>query len=95
MVDRCWLGETNFDYDFTAFNTVPNATAIQINGTRPLSSASAGLGMLRHRGGMLSILHAPRALLCTTLIPTFMAGAPPKTLMIDGLGPTLCPCTVL
>lgn len=32
MVDRCWLGETNFDFDYIKFNTVPNATAIQING---------------------------------------------------------------
>ena len=32
MIDRCWLGETNFDYDYTKFETVPNASAIQING---------------------------------------------------------------
>ena len=32
MMDRCWLGETNFDYDFTDHHTEPNATAIQING---------------------------------------------------------------
>ena len=32
MVDRCWLGETNFDYDYTKFNTTPTAIAIQING---------------------------------------------------------------
>jgi hypothetical protein len=29
---QCWLGETNFDYDFEGFHTVPNSTAIQING---------------------------------------------------------------
>lgn len=29
MIDRCWLGETNFDYQFL---NPPNATAIQING---------------------------------------------------------------
>ena len=32
MMDRCWLGETNFDYDHEKHGTVPNATAIQING---------------------------------------------------------------
>ena len=32
MVDRCWLGETNFDFDFQKFGAVPNATAIEING---------------------------------------------------------------
>jgi len=32
MIDRCWLGETNFDFDFAAQKVAPNATAIQING---------------------------------------------------------------
>lgn len=32
MMDRCWLGETNFDFDFAAQKVVPNATAVQING---------------------------------------------------------------
>lgn len=32
MMDRCWLGETNFDYDHEKHGTTPNATAIQING---------------------------------------------------------------
>ena len=32
MMDRCWLGETNFDYDHEQHGTKPNATAIQING---------------------------------------------------------------
>ena len=32
MMDRCWLGETNFDYDFEKEGTQPTATAIQING---------------------------------------------------------------
>ncbi|EDQ90264.1 uncharacterized protein MONBRDRAFT_7375 [Monosiga brevicollis MX1] len=32
MMDRCWLGETNFDFDFVRFGSVPNATAIQIDG---------------------------------------------------------------
>jgi hypothetical protein len=32
MMDRCWLGETNFDYDHEKHGTKPNATAIQING---------------------------------------------------------------
>ena len=32
MMDRCWLGETNFDYDHEQRGTKPNATAIQING---------------------------------------------------------------
>lgn len=31
LMDRCWLGETNFDYAFTPTD-LPNATAIQING---------------------------------------------------------------
>ena len=31
-MDRCWLGETNFDYDHEKHGTKPNATAIQING---------------------------------------------------------------
>merc|ERR1711968_273161 len=31
MLDRCWLGETNFDYDFQALGQSPNATAIEIN----------------------------------------------------------------
>lgn len=32
MMDRCWLGETNFDFDHEAHGVSPNATAIQING---------------------------------------------------------------
>ena len=32
MMDRCWLGETNFDFDHEKFGRPPNATAIQING---------------------------------------------------------------
>jgi hypothetical protein len=32
MMDRCWLGETNFDFDHVARGVAPNATAIQING---------------------------------------------------------------
>jgi hypothetical protein len=32
MMDRCWLGETNFDFDHEANGVAPNATAIQING---------------------------------------------------------------
>eukprot|EP00055_Hartaetosiga_balthica_P005640 m.16812 g.16812 ORF g.16812 m.16812 type:complete len:510 (-) comp4675_c0_seq1:131-1660(-) len=32
MIERCWLGETNFDFDYVQFNTRPNATAIAING---------------------------------------------------------------
>ena len=31
MVDRCWLGETNFDFRFSEASP-PNATAIEING---------------------------------------------------------------
>ena len=32
MMERCWLGETNFDFDHEKYNAPPNATAIQING---------------------------------------------------------------
>lgn len=32
MMDRCWLGETNFDFDHEKQGVAPNATAIQING---------------------------------------------------------------
>eukprot|EP00929_Paragymnodinium_shiwhaense_P015937 TRINITY_DN124023_c0_g1_i1.p1 TRINITY_DN124023_c0_g1~~TRINITY_DN124023_c0_g1_i1.p1 ORF type:complete len:503 (+),score=54.08 TRINITY_DN124023_c0_g1_i1:52-1560(+) len=32
MMDRCWLGETNFDYKFAAHGNTPKATAIEING---------------------------------------------------------------
>jgi len=32
MMERCWLGETNFDYKFAKHKTLPRATAIQING---------------------------------------------------------------
>ena len=32
MMERCWLGETNFDFDHAAMGAPPNATAIQING---------------------------------------------------------------
>eukprot|EP00656_Telonema_subtile_P038343 TRINITY_DN430_c0_g1_i3.p1 TRINITY_DN430_c0_g1~~TRINITY_DN430_c0_g1_i3.p1 ORF type:complete len:395 (-),score=63.83 TRINITY_DN430_c0_g1_i3:107-1291(-) len=32
MMDRCWLGETNFDFGFQGQGVAPNATAIQING---------------------------------------------------------------
>lgn len=32
MMDRCWLGETNFDFNHVAWGRPPNATAIQING---------------------------------------------------------------
>ena len=32
MMQRCWLGETNFDFDHERFGMPPNATAIQING---------------------------------------------------------------
>eukprot|EP00051_Salpingoeca_urceolata_P012150 m.150747 g.150747 ORF g.150747 m.150747 type:complete len:494 (-) comp17391_c0_seq1:77-1558(-) len=32
MMDRVWLGETNFDFDHQRFGRSPNATAIQING---------------------------------------------------------------
>jgi len=32
MMDRTWLGETNFDFDHEKFDSPPNATAIQING---------------------------------------------------------------
>ena len=32
MMDRCWLGETNFDFDHEQLGHRPNATAIQING---------------------------------------------------------------
>jgi len=32
MMDRCWLGETNFDFDHVQHGVVPNATAIQVNG---------------------------------------------------------------
>ena len=32
MMDRCWLGETNFDFDHEKHGVKPNATAIQING---------------------------------------------------------------
>ena len=32
MMDRCWLGETNFDFDHEKLGRAPNATAIQING---------------------------------------------------------------
>ena len=32
MTDRCWLGETNFDFDHEQLGRPPNATAIQING---------------------------------------------------------------
>ena len=31
MMDRCWLGETNFDYPFSSTD-LPQAVAIQING---------------------------------------------------------------
>jgi len=31
-MDRCWLGETNFDFDHLQRKSPPNATAIQING---------------------------------------------------------------
>ena len=32
MIDRCWLGETNFDFDHQSAGVRPNATAIEING---------------------------------------------------------------
>ena len=32
MMDRCWLGETNFDFDHERLGRPPNATAVQING---------------------------------------------------------------
>jgi hypothetical protein len=32
MMDRCWLGETNFDFDHEQHGVKPNATAVQING---------------------------------------------------------------
>mmetsp|Transcript_4859 Transcript_4859/g.14618 ORF Transcript_4859/g.14618 Transcript_4859/m.14618 type:complete len:606 (-) Transcript_4859:236-2053(-) len=32
MIDRCWLGETNFDFNHVLWGVPPNATAIQING---------------------------------------------------------------
>lgn len=32
MMDRVWMGETNFDYDHEKHGSRPNATAIQING---------------------------------------------------------------
>eukprot|EP00730_Choanoeca_flexa_P008729 TRINITY_DN12529_c0_g5_i1.p1 TRINITY_DN12529_c0_g5~~TRINITY_DN12529_c0_g5_i1.p1 ORF type:complete len:496 (+),score=122.00 TRINITY_DN12529_c0_g5_i1:16-1503(+) len=32
MVDRSWLGETNFDFDYRKRGVAPNATAIEING---------------------------------------------------------------
>lgn len=32
MVDRCWFGSHNFDFDYEANHVAPNATAIQING---------------------------------------------------------------
>jgi hypothetical protein len=32
MMERVWMGETNFDFDHEAHNAAPNATAIQING---------------------------------------------------------------
>ena len=32
MMERVWMGETNFDFDHEAQNAPPNATAIQING---------------------------------------------------------------
>jgi hypothetical protein len=31
LVDRCWLGETNFDYPFSATD-LPTSRAVQING---------------------------------------------------------------
>jgi len=32
MMDRVWMGETNFDFDHEKYQAKPNATAIQING---------------------------------------------------------------
>jgi hypothetical protein len=32
MMERVWMGETNFDFDHQLYNAPPNATAIQING---------------------------------------------------------------
>jgi hypothetical protein len=32
MMERTWLGETNFDFDHEKYHAPPNATAIQING---------------------------------------------------------------
>ncbi|CAE8588824.1 unnamed protein product [Polarella glacialis] len=32
MMDQCWLGETNFDFVYAKHGSVPNSTAIQING---------------------------------------------------------------
>jgi len=32
MMERCWLGETNFDFDHEKYGAPPNATAVQING---------------------------------------------------------------
>lgn len=32
MIDRTWLGEVNYDYDFRKLGSRPNATAIAING---------------------------------------------------------------
>jgi len=32
MMDRVWMGETNFDFDHVGRGVAPNATAIQING---------------------------------------------------------------
>eukprot|EP01063_Lacrimia_lanifica_P041119 TRINITY_DN94_c0_g2_i1.p1 TRINITY_DN94_c0_g2~~TRINITY_DN94_c0_g2_i1.p1 ORF type:complete len:512 (+),score=199.57 TRINITY_DN94_c0_g2_i1:50-1537(+) len=32
MMDRAWMGETNFDFDHEGRHAAPNATAIQING---------------------------------------------------------------
>merc|ERR1740138_1530644 len=32
MMERVWLGETNFDFDHEKLSASPNATAIEING---------------------------------------------------------------
>ena len=33
MMDRVWMGETNFDFDHEKLGSRPNATAIQVNPT--------------------------------------------------------------
>ena len=30
MMERCWLGETNFDFDHEKYGAPPNATAVQV-----------------------------------------------------------------
>ena len=41
MMDRVWMGETNFDFDHVKLGSRPNATAIQVTPTTTTWNAHA------------------------------------------------------